>query len=319
VFGQIPPHVRALLLILAVAFGAGSVGSAWAGPNAGAKLVLHYNPSLTYTTDGGSYYDGYSNLNDCKDAVTKVSAADGTPVVFYLLIAFDGIGSPHVKACGFGISFSSPLVAPIASGPCNGDPFAVYDDAWPANGSGVGLSWDYPLTRDVNEIFWFASYSYANQWFKVTAPPRQGAEINNGDMPPEIDYVGDVNQGHYYSSEYFGMIGFGKKGNSPCNPDESTGACCSSVGDCIIQTRVGCAAYSGYTYMGDDAPCNPNPCEPGSGACCVDGDCEIKLWDDCIAHGVWIGMNIGCDPSPCGFGESYVNWGVVKTKLGDRR
>lgn len=318
-FGHRSTLARALLLAAVVAIVAGSAGRASAGTNYGAKLILHYNPNLLYTFDGSQSWDGYSDLWDCKDAGTQVSVEDGSLVIFYLLAAFDNFASPEIKAMNFGISYSSPLVAPVAYGPCGGDTFEVSDDNWPASGTGTAMSWTYyPLTRQINEVYWFASYAYSGQWFKVTTGARDGAGIRDNADQPEVDYVANTTETNYYNAEYFGMIGFGRRGNNPCNPDEGTGACCSRVGACIIQTRSGCAARAGYTYTEDDQACNPNPCQPGSGACCIDGECRVMLWDECIQAGTWIAEGVGCDPSPCTFGTSDSSWGVVKTRFIDR-
>jgi hypothetical protein len=258
-------------------------------------------------------------LSDCKSASTQVSVPDGQPVVFFLFAAFDNFASPQIKACSFGIEYSSPLVAPINSGGLQDPAITLPDVEWPLSGSGTALSWLYPLTRQINEIYWFAAYSYSGNWLKVTGHPRLGGEFVDDSHPPVSDWVADVRTGGYYSGEYFGMIGFNREGNNPCNPDEATGACCSRAGQCIVQTRAGCGLFAGYTYLGDDTPCRPNPCEPGIGACCIDGECFLMQWDACIGTGTWVGEGVGCDPSPCGFGSSESTWGVLKTKFDDKR
>ena len=138
-------HIRAILraslLIVAPVIWPGWAPPATAGPNSGVKLILHYNPSLTYTSDGAQYWDGYSELSDCKNASTQVTVSDGQAVIFFVLAAFDNFASPRIKACSFGISYSSPMVAPIADGPLGGDTFTVPDNGWPMSGSGIGISW----------------------------------------------------------------------------------------------------------------------------------------------------------------------------------
>ena len=79
-----------------------------------------------------------------------------------------------------------------------------------------------------------------------------------------------------------------------------TGACC--VGDvCSVVTESECGDLGGM-YLGDDVPCDPNPC--GSGACCEwpSGDCQEVSFDDCNALGAgwtFLGGGTSCTPNPC--------------------
>jgi len=76
-----------------------------------------------------------------------------------------------------------------------------------------------------------------------------------------------------------------------------TGACC--VGEtCTIETQAGCTALSG-TYVGNDVPCDPNPC--ALGACCFypSGDCENLTEEDCGTAGGTFHAGVYCSGITC--------------------
>lgn len=309
-FPPVPPLLPLLLAALLCACAAGPVA---AGPNSGAKLIVHANPNLTFTTDVN--WDGYSELYNCEDAITQVPG-DGQGVIFFVMLAFDDFASPRVKAMSFGIECSSPLVEPVAWKACGWDPFVVEGIGWPRSGTGVAVTWTDPLTRQINEVFWLASYAYTGNTIKVTSHPLNtiGDHIVDDSFPPEPDYVGGP-YARYYDANYYGMIGFGREGNNPCAAFETPGACCSRSGQCILQTRGGCAGFAGYVYHGDGTLCSPNPCTPGMGACCIRGECFLLDWGECLdSRGSFSGEGVGCQPNPCGFGEIDASWSKVKNR-----
>ncbi|MDM7916197.1 MAG: right-handed parallel beta-helix repeat-containing protein [Candidatus Eisenbacteria bacterium] len=78
------------------------------------------------------------------------------------------------------------------------------------------------------------------------------------------------------------------------------GACCLTDGDCVYTSPDGCGDLGGE-YMGESAPCEPNPC-PGAGACCFpDGFCSLLTEAACIdSGGTLLGVEVPCAPHPCG-------------------
>ncbi|MBX3402678.1 MAG: hypothetical protein KF699_04610 [Phycisphaeraceae bacterium] len=79
-----------------------------------------------------------------------------------------------------------------------------------------------------------------------------------------------------------------------------TGACCNGTG-CIIVTAANCAS-NGWTYIGDNMSCEPDPCESTAiGACCFGLSCSFGFTQsDCeLSGGVYLGDNITCNDDPC--------------------
>ncbi len=265
-------------------------------------LILHANPSLIYTS--GIDYSSYAELYDCEHAITRI---DGTPgevdeIVYYVLAVFDGFSWPTVMAVTFGMRYSSPLVEPFAWG--TNAPFVLESNGWPRDGTGVGIVWvDDPLTSQINEVLWFASYVYSGNTVEIAEHPSQGWPVFGDDsIPVVVDRV-----------EGLGKLGFGRDGYNPCGGHTITGACCTPQGRCIIQTRATCEAF-GYVYHGDNTVCWPNPCVPGEGACCLGLDCRLLKWGECLdAGGVFMGEGVSCIPSPCEFSQVETSWSRLKT------
>ncbi|MHC4428034.1 MAG: hypothetical protein ACYS0D_05445 [Planctomycetota bacterium] len=98
-------------------------------------------------------------------------------------------------------------------------------------------------------------------------------------------------------------------GTNPASEQEGylltpiTGACCDATGfpGCSIQTEADCDCLGG-TYLGDNLPCNPDPCSGGVGACCyaVPPLCTVTTAPDCVLlGGTYLGDNVPCIPDPC--------------------
>ncbi|MFN8548740.1 MAG: hypothetical protein U0527_12445 [Candidatus Eisenbacteria bacterium] len=79
--------------------------------------------------------------------------------------------------------------------------------------------------------------------------------------------------------------------------DAVTGACCAPWGGCILASSATCEKQHGM-YLGDDLPCDPDPC-PHVGACCTEwyGDCYVTWEQNC--QGDYFGDDTDCDPDPC--------------------
>ncbi len=287
-----------MLLLALVVFPASD--AAFAGPNRGGMLILHCDETLQFSGDGD--FNGYAQLYDAKDAVIQVPG-DEQGVVYFILAAFDDFASPRLKGIEFGIELSSSRVEPVRWGPSGEISLEVPDNNWPSSGSGTGIAWSEPLTRRINEIYWFCGYAYPGQTVKLVEHPRHTGIMVDDSVPNEEDEIAG-----------YGMLGFGVKGFNPMSDEEATGACCSSSGQCTLQTESGCALYPGRTYLGDNTFCSPNPCEPGSGACCILTDCRLLKWDECIdASGLFMGEGVSCLPTPCDFTRVETTWGSLKT------
>ncbi len=276
-----------------------------AGPNSGGVLILHAPPGLQFTY--GQDWSGYSNLNNCQDAITQVSG-NGQWTLFYVLAIFPDYAMPRLQAVDFGIQYDSPQIEPKAWGMCTGTyGFENPSTGWPASGTGDQVVWPAgsPARRAINEVYWFASYIYEGNVFKLTTNYQWNeAKFVDDSLPPQLDDVED-----------FGSLGFGRRGSNPCGSDDPTGGCCTSNGQCIIQTRTACGEMgAGYTYLGDDTTCFPNNCIPGMGACCILTDCRLLTYDDCIsAAGTFMGQGEGCNPTPCNMTQVRTSWGALKS------
>ena len=75
-------------------------------------------------------------------------------------------------------------------------------------------------------------------------------------------------------------------------PPPPTGACCFTCdsdehsSECDDTTESDCTERGG-TFQGVETSCDddPAPCDPLTGACCVDSDCSIQTEDDCAGMG----------------------------------
>jgi hypothetical protein len=307
-----PGPTRSLLLLslcagLALSPLALSSSPALAGPNEGGKLILHAEPSLV--ASGGGDLCGWSDLNDAKEAVTEVPG-NQKAVVFYVMMAFPDFNMPDVAGLEFGIEYTSPQVAPIAWRPC-GQYFEA-DPRWPASDTGIQIIWPQgePVTDRLAEVCWFACYAYSGNTFKlIQAPPwgsmKGGGYFGDSTVPTETDDI-----------EGYGIMGFGMHGYNPCLTEEPVfGACCDQDGQCMQQTRTVCEGQGmGYTFAGENMDCSPNPCTPGMGACCINGECRSIAWNDCLSNGgTFMGQGSGCVPWPCPPVRS-TSWGGLKKK-----
>lgn len=171
-----------------------------AGPNQGGALVVHAPPSITYTTDQQSYC-GQSGLTFCSQVVDSIASEPEVPRVWFVLASFDPSSSPRLKALSYGVWYDSTRLAITAHGSC-GD-FELPDDRWPRPGSGTALSWTQPQTDVLEEISWFAGYTYAHAppdtaSFCIIPHPRHGGEFVDDAVPPAIDSIAA-----------YGRLGFG--------------------------------------------------------------------------------------------------------------
>jgi hypothetical protein len=274
---------------------------AFAGPNEGGVLLLHCNETLQFSA--GSDFSGYAQLYDAKDAVTQVPG-EGQGVVYFVLASFDDFSMPRLKSISFGIELSSPSVEPICWGVTGETNIVLPHSSWPSSGSGIGIGWSGPFTSRLTEIYWFCGYAYAGQTVKLIEDTGYGVPgMVDDSFPPVLDTIAG-----------YGILGFGVKGFNPRSGEDPTGACCNGSGRCLLRTKTGCQAMSGYNYTGDSTTCSPNPCTPGVGACCIRAECRMLLWDECMdARGLFQSEGVGCDPTPCDFTRVETTWGALKS------
>jgi hypothetical protein len=83
-------------------------------------------------------------------------------------------------------------------------------------------------------------------------------------------------------------------------PDSLRGSCCFLDQSCLYTTQCTCDAMWGHFIPA--VPCDPNPCGPLFGACCLpNGSCAPLTGPGCESQsGVFRGNGTICDPDPCG-------------------
>ena len=282
------------LLLIPFAF----VHSSRAGTNSDGTLLLHANLTLV----GSASNCGYSQLRDCKAAVTQ-APANGNSIIFFVIAVFPDYASPRVSVVTFGIQYDNPDVGPITWGTCGDLSLGTTAPPFPTSGSGLAVEWDRPQQNDIFEICWFESQPSSSGQIKLCAHPTQGGHFIDDSTPAESDDI-----------ESYGKLGFGSvSGLNPCS-DAPPGACCDPDGACVLELRAACESLSGYTYVEDYSVCSPNPCTPGMGACCIRDVCRLILYNACLdAAGTFMGSGVSCVPLPCNpMVES--SWGQIKQK-----
>ncbi len=73
------------------------------------------------------------------------------------------------------------------------------------------------------------------------------------------------------------------------------GACCYPDGTCLFQDFVDCEGE----ILGEDIPCDPNPCDQPTACCYEDGSCQVLLPTDCNNSGGTFLPDTSCAPNPC--------------------
>jgi hypothetical protein len=277
------------------------VSMARAGTNEGGVLLIHAAPEIQSSTG----LCGWANLRDPKDAVTQVPA-DGNKIPFCIYAAFDDFARPDIQGVNFGIEYTGDVNVVWDNSNTCAD-FVLAEEGWPASRTGIALTFmNRPLKRQINEVCWFVGYAYSPGTVKTIACPGPstsqfyGAFFGDESVPSVLDAV-----------EGFGILGFGQQGFNPMGGDDATGACCNSNGACTVQTRGGCDTMGG-SYIGDNEACFPSPCAPAMGACCVDVDCRVMAWNECLSSGGTFMGTGSCTASTCNIRIPRVSWSRLK-------
>ena len=281
---------------------------ALAGPNAGGVLVLH-DPGLTYTTDATYIglsgvacgqdgpvspavqvcppYDPIGGANPCDPEAANPTSAMGHDVmhVWYVMAAFPNWSCPRLKSLGFRIKYdpTKVYVDPSKNGAADASAFFVTVSSdedgspFPSDRSGVGLSFTGVRTSRLQELWWFAGYSYSGATAPTFAVEVMSGAGNNlfGDdsFPTDTDLIAG-----------FGTLGFdGTVGVNPIPGSSPIGACCAPSGSCTMITEVDCDLPS--IWHGDLTFCAPNPCPPPAGTCRNSLLLQAHRWE-------WIGLRL---------------------------
>lgn len=236
--------LAAMMLILAAPI-------ALAGPNWGGVLVVHAT-TLAFTSDTPTYvglsgvacgqdgpafpavqqcppYDPIGGVTPCVPNAanpTSTMPAD-VPHVWYVMAAFADNACPRIKSLGFQIEYDATKVQIVGQGVAVPDdavavklPVPSTEDgaAFPANRSGMAVSFSNPRTSQLQEVWWFAGYSYADAvdaTFALKVLPGGGNDSFVDDtVPAVLDPI-----------TAFGVLGLGgTSGENPqaINPVETT-------------------------------------------------------------------------------------------------
>ncbi len=104
---------------------------------------------------------------------------------------------------------------------------------------------------------------------------------------------------------------------NPCPQPPTEQVCCFDNGSCQLLFEDDCETLGG-TWHPEEPGCDPNPCPPPVGACCVgegmEWDCYDTTEEECWELGgdAWF-EGIYCEPcNPCPVGTRETTWGSIK-------
>lgn len=215
------------------------------GPHRGGTLLLHANPSISYSGDSGEFC-GRAGLLDCGDTIDRADDP-GTHVV-HVLAAFHEQAAPELIGVAFGIEYGA-CVDPFDHSPCAD--FESPTPNWPASGEGTLVVWAAPQRSHLTEVYWFAAYhdSPFVDALRLVPHPAFGGWFVDDSTPAVGDAIAD-----------YGSFGFGQPGRAPCPIAPALlGACC--VGEqCVPLLNEQCSADHGI-FLGAGVPCEPDLCD----------------------------------------------------------
>lgn len=307
-------------LVLAMAVLALGASVAFAGPNDGIVLTPHADQTGQLTNG-----DPCANLPippTCEETIPGNAAPhpeEFNTEWFVVLAARAGGAAINTVVFGLG-AYDSGACYIGYHGPCSPELSPLYVPSgadWPGPNTGVAISWSPNcLSGDLVPVAYFGVYGYAPGDIPLgDFHPTQAAVVVSCDDPPEEDPIAD-----------FGAMGCGGADGLQVCPGPGVGACCLPDGECILVTEQECLD-AGYVWVG--GPCDPNPCIPEGGACCVDqnGDgnpetcIDVLNFDECEAlGGQYQGDGTVCGPNnePCPPDEppnatKSTTWGQIKS------
>ncbi|MEZ4650729.1 MAG: hypothetical protein R3E97_18495 [Candidatus Eisenbacteria bacterium] len=234
---------RTLQLLGLLAF----ASSAAAGPNAGGTLILGLCEDINcYTDTDNDDYCPYATLTDCASAPYHIDSV--APFLWYAYAAFPDGSAPRLSGVAFGIDYDAENLVLLNLEKCAD--FELASPDWPDPGAGTAVTFTEAQQSQLTSLYWFAGYDYygVDMEFALVPHPAQGGVFADDSVPSILDPIAD-----------FGRIGFyDMPGHLPCPTALPTGACCID-GVCTVLSLAVCTDLGG-TYVGDDVPCDPNPC-----------------------------------------------------------
>ena len=241
-----------------------------AGANAGGYLLLHTDDTVTYTVDDrDSYYYQLSSEclwdPECDDdhysCASALANLDPTSergpevALIWAIAAFPPESCPAVAGVQFGLSWPVTGPQPGFLDWNNCGDFEISTDEWPSELlQGTAVTWYTPVRRTGFPVYWFAAYSYYGP-VEIAADDfpigQDGLLFADDQVPAQLDPV---------PVDHRGSVGLnGATGWNPYIVSTPVGACCADDGTCAQITEDECQSVGGQ-YVGDGAPCEPNPC-----------------------------------------------------------
>jgi hypothetical protein len=204
-----PKRILIALIGLAVLFALIHPSPLLAVPNAGGVLLLHADPSITYSS--GINYCGMTSVPACSSVVTQVSLPRQTPLLVYAMAAIPDSSDVRLAGITFGINYDASKLHIIARGKC-ADGREDADPTWPAPGTGTSLTWSLTELSHLSDVYWFAVdvLSQTPSSLTLIPHPLHGGGFGDDAVPSHLEPIGD-----------YGVLGFGQAGYMPT---------CSSTG-----------------------------------------------------------------------------------------
>lgn len=176
-----------------------------AGPaqayNEGGTLLVHFNPSLTYTSDVSNYVglSGVSCSDDLaggcppyngtcyygNDTQPTSSRGVGQAEVAFVMAAFPPGTCVRLAGAAFGIQYDDSHLVLTDWGQAGS--FELATANWPNSGEGTAVTFAGAVgTAPVQELYWFACYAYAPTTLRLIDHPTQGAMVADDATPSAI-------------------------------------------------------------------------------------------------------------------------------------
>lgn len=183
--------------------------TAWCGRNSDGALIIHTDPSTTYTA-GYDYCDqDYLNPGNCISANTQVdSDLEGEAVIVWALASFPAGSSPGVTVVEFGIDHTVSSGNIVSYGPCGPNVIEIPDPNFPGSDSGMTVAFYPSVYKSLFPFYWFAVYGRSGDTFGTSENPATGnASFVDEGNPPQTDYI-----------YRFGYARWGSPGDNDCPP-----------------------------------------------------------------------------------------------------
>ncbi|MBU1701287.1 MAG: hypothetical protein KJ970_07380 [Candidatus Eisenbacteria bacterium] len=240
--------------IISIVITALASGAAFAGPNAGARLMVQGNVNGVSTN--GFICADIPIPSTCEEMDPSAIPDSETSLYWYLAVVVSPPdNTPNFNTIVFGLGDYITADTYIGYwGPCIAGALEISTDGWPFPGEGTAVSWTPDCVYGYMEpVYYFGVYGYAAGDIPLDVHPIQGGVVVDCSVDPQSD-------------DFFGFGAMGVAGSPGSNPycpglEPAPGACCFGPTVCVMLLEEDCLSEGGEWYGGDceDAPCGPNP------------------------------------------------------------